>query len=150
MAQRQLFSCIILSICIYACTANQITPYETYETFCTILDNKDYSSAVNMLSHEHRNDLLKNSTPNDFETYFPFLSSVNTFITNETVYYEKTGLFKACLTINGLNEKKNPTTMSLKFLNEKGDWKLDFVHTIYHESNEDFPLTVTCPRRPKW
>ncbi|MCP4118951.1 MAG: hypothetical protein GY737_26850 [Desulfobacteraceae bacterium] len=150
MKNRQLSLFIILSICICACTSNQITPYKTYRTFSATLENKNYSSAVDMLSHQNRDYILKDSTPSEFEYYFPFLSSVNTFIANETVHYQENGLLKACLTINGYNSNKKPATMNLKFLNEKGNWKLDCIGIIYHESEDDFPQAVICPQRPEW
>ncbi len=49
---------MILLAGICACTSNQITPYNTYKTFNTTIENPHYSTAVEILSHQNRNYIV--------------------------------------------------------------------------------------------
>jgi len=139
---------IAVSSFLISCTSYEIkniaTPYESYESYIKYLKNKNYKSAASMLSNKIQNEYR---VSNNFNDSFPFFSSIDTVVTNETIYYHKTADSKSCLTINGYNSVGEPTTLNFELLKENNAWKFSYVQMMYHEKKEEFPSSVTCPPR---
>jgi hypothetical protein len=137
---------IVLTVCSCASTENKITNiYELYKTYIIDLKNDQYNPAIELLSFRNQNDLKENSKLKSFTDYFPVLASLDEVIVNEINYFKKNELSKSCLTINGYDSSKEPTTIHIEFVNEKGEWKLDYVQVMYLGSKKEFPKKAACP-----
>jgi len=143
------FYIITVSAFLISCASyekkNVATPYENYESYIQSLKDKNYKSAVSMLSSKITAEY---NSSEDFNDSFPFFSSVDTVVVNEKVSYHKIFDSKSCLTINGYNSVGEPTTLNFEFLFENNAWKFSYVQMMYHETKEEFPLSVTCPPKP--
>lgn len=140
-----LFITLIISSC--ASTSHHNSAYSTYKGFLQKVGNKEYKSAASMLSQRNRTDLLKNSSIEDFSQYFPTLASLNSVLVREKEYYQSTKPKVVCLTINGFDSSREPTSINVEFVVEKASFKLDYAQIIYHATVKDFPRLATCPTR---
>lgn len=144
------FITIATSVLLISCVSLEknktVPPYDRYKLYLKSLKEKDYKSAALMLSNNIRNEYNAGKNFNDL---FPFFSSIDTVVTNETAHYQKTFSSKSCLTVNGYNSVGEPTTLNFELLNENRAWKFSYVQMMYHESKEEFPSSVKCPPKPK-
>ena len=140
---------VATSIFLLSCAAfdeNKIvSPYENYKLYLEALKVKDYNSAASMLSLKSKNQF---TVDKDFNDIFPFFSSIDTVVTNETTHYQKTFGSKSCLTVNGFNSLGEPTSLNFELINENSSWKFSYVQMMYHDSQDEFPSSVNCPPKP--
>jgi hypothetical protein len=113
----------------------------------SLLSNRNYFAAIDMLSKRNIDDLVTNSSKNEFANYFPMISTINELLIKELGRFEEIHNSKGCLTVFGLDSSNEPTSMNLEFVSEIGHWKLDYVQVMYHSSKPELPEKVKCPER---
>ncbi len=145
MKTKYFHLCIVLLLSACATLNTKPTVYGSYLTFIESLNKNSLTEVTTLLSDRHKNDLNNNSTYQDFESNFPVLSNLNNVLTQQFSHFEKTQNSTTCLSINGLDEGLEPTTINVKFLWEDNDWKLDYVRVFYLEDKNGFVTEGTCP-----
>ena len=121
-------------------------PYDVYKLYSESLREKNYKYSADMLSNTIKNEYKKT---NDYNDSFPFFSSIDTVVTKEVSHYQEELSSKSCLTINGYNSTGEPTTLNFELIKENNEWKFCYVQMMYHESKEDYPSSVMCPKKPE-
>jgi len=122
------------------------TPYEVYKSYSESLKEKNYKHSANMLSNTIKNEYKQTY---DYNESFPFFSSIDAVVTKEVVYYQEELDSKSCLTINGYNSAGEPTTLNFELIKENNEWKFSYVQMMYHESKQEYPSSVMCPKKPQ-
>jgi len=130
-----------------AAISENVALYPIYKSYISSLDGKKYEQSFGILSNRNQNDLLKSSSIKQFSNHYPVLSSLNTVLLKEIEHFENINSKNGCLTVNGLDSSKEPTSINLEFIKENNKWKLDYTQIMYHGSNKDFPIIATCPAR---
>jgi len=67
----------------------------------------------------------------------------------EVTYYQEELGSKSCLTINGYNSVGEPTTLNFELIKENNEWRFGYVQMMYHESKQEYPSSVMCPKKPE-
>ncbi len=144
------FILLAASVLLLSCASFEnkktVSPYDIYKSYLKSLKDKDYKYSASMLSTKIKN---KYNLGDDFNDSFPFFSSVDSVVSNESAHYQETYDSKSCLTVNGTNSAGEPTTLNFELLSENKAWKFSYVEMVYHETNKEFPLTVICPSKAK-
>jgi len=136
---------ILLNSC--AAISENVALYPIYKSFISSLAEKKHEKSFDMLSSRNQNNLLKSSSVKQFSNHYPVLSSLNTVFLKENEHFENISSKNGCLTINGFDSSKEPTSINLDFIKENNKWKLDYIQIMYHGSNKEFPIIATCPIR---
>ena len=107
----KLINCIFIVFFLTSCaqvkTNNVNSPYDQFTAYVNLIQTKEYDSALHMLSSNNQQRFKNQNNGEDFETFFPFFSSVNTVVVNELAHYQKSDNLKACLTVLGSNLLKS-------------------------------------------
>ncbi len=130
-----------------ATISDNLALYPIYKSYISSLEEKEYEKSFGILSSRNKNDLLKNSSMKKFSKHYPVLSSLNTVLFKETEHFENINSKNGCLTVNGFDSSKEPTSINLEFIKENNKWKLDYTQIMFHGSNKEFPIVATCPTR---
>lgn len=125
-----------------------VSPYDIYHRYLTVLLNNDYDTAVDMMSLNNKHRYIDQKGQDSFDSFFPFFSSIDSVVVNEFSYFQMHLKDKACLTVNGVDEKGEPTTLNFEMLYENHTWKLNYVQMMYHDTQQQFPKVATCPAKP--
>ena len=141
---------VAMSIALLSCAAlekkQQASFYNKYKSYIDALKTGNYDSALTMLTLQNQFSISKDNE--SFTDFFPFFSSVDTVITDEKNYNQVFFGSKGCLTVNGFNSANEPTSLNFELLTENNEWKFSYVQMMYHESTDEFPLSVKCPPNP--
>lgn len=150
---RHGFISVALAFLVTSCVAYEKQGADSvlraaYQRYVALLDQANYPAALSALSARNIADFDAHGGNSDFRSFFPVISSINQQLVQTLHSFERLVGDKGCLTVTGLDVTHSPTSMNLAFLQQKGIWKLDFVQIVYHASQDEQPLTATCPERP--
>lgn len=81
--------------------------------------------------------------PEEFRS--PFFEDLAKRFSAVDSHYEAIDGSQGCLTINGLNQKGDPESLSLYYIHENGGWVFDYILTSAHESVQEYYTEATCP-----
>ncbi|MEC8012284.1 MAG: hypothetical protein VX185_16125 [Pseudomonadota bacterium] len=65
-------------------------------------------------------------------------------MSQEKSVYESLNDALGCLVVNGFDDRHNPITFELTYAQSDHDFKIDKIHTYYHESANEFLLKAEC------
>lgn len=148
---RALIPGIIFAIALSACSFpvlvkhEQSPPARVLDDFFSAVSDKRYSDTLEKFSTNRLRDIKEDVlTQQDVDNYFDALSTFRLAIVNKIGSYEEIRSESACLTTAGYNRKGEPVSLNVSFALEKELWKIDYLHAIFHQSQQELPSKATC------
>lgn len=123
--------------------------YERFKKYSDLVIEEEYEAIVeNSISGKNRSDFRDNSE--SFREQFPVLAALPGTLSKSMSHHERIiGNNKGCLTINGLDEGGEPTSLHIEYVKEEDRWRLSYAEIAYLESEKEFGSTGKCPVRPE-
>ena len=123
--------------------------HDSFKQYSNLVVDEEYEEIVeNSISSENRSEFRQN--PGSFKEQFPVLAALPETLSKRISHHESINSEnKGCLTINGLDEGGEPTSLHIEYIKEQGRWRLNYAEIAYLESEKEFGSTGKCPVKPE-
>lgn len=142
---------LVIVVFLSACTsttiddAGQASLYQEFQQFGLLIIENEQLAIETMISDEHvaRINTAQENMPEELRS--PYFKNLAKKIRTEHSHYEEFKDGKGCLTVNGLDERKRPKSLSLYYIREDSRWVIDSIMVALHESIDAYYREATCP-----
>ncbi len=147
-----LFLVCFLSACTTA-TVNeprQGSLYQAFQEFRSLIA-EDYGLATEtMISDEYVARIQQTQENMPKELRSPFFENLANKVQVEHSHFEEIDDIEGCLTINGLDDRERPKSLSLYYIKEDGRWVFDSIMVAGHQTVDDYYNEAMCPTIEKF
>lgn len=143
---------LLFFVCfLSACTTSAVSEprqgslYQTFQEFRSLIA-QDYALATEtMISNEYvaRINQAQENMPKELRG--PFFENLANKIQVEHSHFEEIDDAEGCLTINGLDDRERPKSLSLYYVKEGGQWVFNSIMVAGHQTVDDYYNEATCP-----
>ncbi len=140
----------ILTLALTSCASTEHangTLYKEYQEYRALVDSNDATAASKQFSKEFLKEMkeIDNNIPPELGLISPLWKYLASEIRTEHSHFEKIDKNKGCLTINGLNARDEPSSLSLYYIKENDNWVFNYSGFTAHDSIRDYYTEPTCP-----
>ncbi|GGX54539.1 hypothetical protein [Saccharospirillum salsuginis] len=140
-----------LSIFLSACASTavdetgQVSLYQEFQRFGSLIVEDEILATETMVSAKYvaRIKTAQKNMPEALRS--PYYRDLATKLRTEYSHYEDVQSGQGCLTINGLDDRQRPKSLSLYYVSEGGRWVIDSIMVALHQSIDDYYREATCP-----
>ncbi len=142
---------IILALTLTSCATSVYQSngilYEKYQEYKAAAYLNDEVAAGKGVSREYMEMLkeIDRKMPPEIGFNAPLWKSLASDIATEYSHYEAINGETGCLTLNGLDTQDSPSSLSLYYIKENGNWVFNYFESSAHDSINDFYTKPTCP-----
>ena len=149
MAMRHLVLVILgfLSACASTTVddSNQASLYQEFQRFGSLVVEDEKLATETMVSDKYVAYIRTAQENMPEELRSPYFSDLAKKIRTEHSHYEEIKKGQGCLTVNGLDNRQRPKSLSLYYIVEDGRWVIDSIMVALHQSNDDYYREAICP-----
>jgi len=125
--------------------ANQVSLYQEFQAFRLLVAENRAMAIEVMVSDEHaaRIEYAQENMPKELRG--PYFQDLANKIPAVDSHFEAIESDRGCLTINGLDDRQRPKSLSLYYMRENGRWVFDSIMVALHKSIDDYYREAVCP-----
>jgi len=140
----KLFVSLMLSLVLYGCSMLKTEQTDLYKEYIKQAQAVENNTMVSNRSSFFTSEYLKEVDLADEKSLL--VLNLSKYVHQEFSHYQKIEGQKGCLSINGIENNKDPVSLYLEYKKERGLWLVDYMFLHLMESSEDYAKEALCPR----
>ncbi|MEJ2463675.1 MAG: hypothetical protein P8098_18895 [Candidatus Thiodiazotropha sp.] len=136
-----------LTSCATSVNHSNGTLYRKYQEYKSAVELNDEVAVSKAVSKEYMEMLkeIDRKIPAELGFNIPLWKSLASDIVIEYSHFEEIHGESGCLTLNGLDKRDSPSSLSLYYIKENGNWVFNYFESSAHDSIKDYYTKPTCP-----
>ncbi len=135
--------------CVMMAHQSDDSLYQEYQAYKNLVGSGNKVAARRKLAKNYlkNHDEAERNMPPELGLITPFWKHIANEIRTEHSHFEKIAGDSGCLTLNGLDKYDRPSSLSLYYIEENGNWVINGIMVGGHGSIGDYYNEPTCPSR---
>lgn len=138
------FPILILTIVFSGCSTLKNNEVQLSDNYNQLVQEVKEGDIVQNRYKYFTSNYLKEVNPEDANS--KLLLKLSNYINKEISHYQILYDSYGCLSINGIDESKEPLSLHIEYKVENNMWFINYIFVSFLESSSNYVIKPTCPR----